>query len=225
MKLIKRALLALSFGLISVSATASITNPELDKDYHILSQPQQTDAPGKIEVTEFFFYGCPHCNLLDPLITAWVKKQGSAISFKRVHVDFGQGQQATQRLYFTLEAMGKLDQLHPLIFDAFHKEHQYLRTDLDVLNFISNHGIDRQKYLEMSKSFSIESKLRRAQSMQAAYKVDGVPAIFVDGHYMTSPSVITTAYPGMPELEGAKNDLLVLDALVLKAQQEHGLRK
>jgi thiol:disulfide interchange protein DsbA len=225
MKLIKQALLALSFGLIPLSASASITSPELDKEYFILSQPQQTDSPGKIEVTEFFFYGCPHCNLLDPLITEWVKKQGSAISFKRVHVDFGQGQQSTQRLYFTLEAMGKLEQMHALIFKAIHQDRQYLRTDLDVLNFVTSNGIDRQKYLEISKSFSIEAKLRRAKAMQEAYKIDGVPTLFVDGHYMTSPSVITNAYPGMPEAEGARSDLVVLDALVAKAQKDHGLKK
>jgi len=227
MHLIKKSLAALSFGLISVAALASITSPEVGKEYQILAQPQQTDSPGKIEVTEFFFYSCPHCNVLDPFITEWVKKQGTAISFKRVPVDFGQGQQPLQRMYFTLEAMGKLEELHARIFHAIHAERQFafLRTDQDLLNFAVKNGVDKDKYLEISKSFAIESKMRRAQSMQAAYKIDGVPTLFVDGHYMTSPSVVMNASPGMSEVDGAKNALLVLDALVLKAQKDHGAKK
>jgi thiol:disulfide interchange protein DsbA len=223
MHLIKNTLMALTFGLISYTALASVTNPENGKEYQVLAQPQQTDAQGKIEVTEFFFYSCPHCNVLDPFISEWVKKQGNAISFKRVPVDFGQGQQPLQRLYYTLEAMNKLDDLHARIFHAIHAEHQYqlLRTDVDLMNFVVKNGVDKTKYLETSKSFAVESKMRRAKSLQEAYKIDGVPTLFVDGHYMTSPSVVMNLNPGMTETDSAKAVLLVMDALVLKAQKDH----
>jgi thiol:disulfide interchange protein DsbA len=225
MQLIKKLLVALSLGLISIGAMASITSPEAGKEYQILAQPQQTDAPGKIEVTEFFFYSCPHCNLLDPYITAWAKKQGNAISFKRVHIDFGQGQQPLQRMYYTLETMGKLDELHARIFQAIHKERQFLRTDDDMINFVARNGVDKAKFVEVSHSFGVESKMRRAKSLQDAYKIEGVPTLFVDGHYMTSPSIVMNLNQGMPEADGAQAALQVMDFLVQKAQKDHGMKK
>ena len=225
MRLIKKLLVTLALGLVSFGALASLSNPENGKEYHVLAQPQQTDAPGKIEVTEFFFYACPHCNVLDPFITEWVKKQGNAISFKRVHVDFGQGQQPLQRMYYTLEAMDKVNELHARIFQAIHRDRIFLRTDQDILAFVTKNGVDKTKYLDISNSFTIESKMRRARSMQEAYKIDGVPTLFVDGHYMTSPGVVMNQNPGMGEADGAKGVLQVLDALVIKAQKDHGMKK
>ena len=227
MYLFKKSLVALFLGLISFAAMASTAAPENGKEFLILAQPQQTDSPGKIEVTEFFFYSCPHCNVLDPYITEWVKKQGNAISFKRVHIDFGQGQQPLQRMYYTLEAMGKLDELHAKIFHAIHAERQFaiMRSDVDLLNFVVKNGVDKTKYLEVSHSFAIESKMRRAKSMQDAYKIEGVPTLFVDGHYMTSPSVVMGVNPGMSEADGSVASLQVLDALVLRAQKDHASKK
>ncbi len=226
MQLIKKSLVALFFGAVSFAAFASITNPESGKEYQVLAQPQQTDAPaGKIEVTEFFAYWCPHCNTLDPLLTEWVKKQGNAISFKRVHIDFGQGQQPPQRMFYTLETMGKEDELHARIFKAIHQERQILRTDGDMLDFVIKNGVDKMKYLEISHSFGVETKMRRAKSLQDAYKIEGVPTLFVDGHYMTSPSTLMGVNPGMTEVDGAKAALQVMDALVLKAQKDHANKK
>jgi len=225
MHLIKKLLVALTFGIVSFGVLASTSNPEIGREFQVLAQPQQTDSPGKIEVTEFFFYACPHCNVLDPFITEWVKKQGNAISFKRIHVDFGQGQQPLQRLYYTLEAMDKLGELHARVFQAIHKDRVFLRTDQDILAFVTKNGVDKTKYLDISKSFAIESKMRRAKSLQEAYKIDGVPTLFVDGRYMTSPSVVMNQNPGMSEVDGSKAALQVLDALVAKAQKDHGLKK
>lgn len=225
MCLLKKSLMAVFFSLVSVAAFASVTNPENGKEYQVLAQPQQTDAPGKIEVTEFFFFSCPHCNVLDPVITEWAKKQGNAISFKRVHVDFGQGQQPLQRMFYTLEAMGKEEELHARIFKAIHADRQILRNDQDMLGFVTKNGVNQAKYLEISKSFAVESKMRRAKSLQEAYKVEGVPTLFVDGHYMTSPSTIMNLNPGMSETDGARGALQVLDVLVLKAQKDHGSKK
>lgn len=210
---------------ISVSAFASLTIPENGKEYQVLTQPQPTDTKGKIEVTEFFFYTCPHCNVLDPYITEWVKKQGNAISFKRIPVDFGQGQLPLRRMYYTLDVMGKLDELHGQIFKAIHKEHQFLRTDEDVLNFVTKNGVDKQKYLDVSKSFTVETKMLRAQKLQEEYGIDAVPVLFVDGRYKTSPGQIMGMNPGMSETAGAQAVLQVLSALVTKAKKDHEEKK
>jgi protein dithiol oxidoreductase (disulfide-forming) len=225
MHLIKKTLVTLFLSVVSMAALASLANPEAGKEYQILQQPQQTDSPGKVEITEFFYYSCPHCNALDPYITAWAKKQGNAISFKRVHVDFGQGQQPLQRMFYTLETMGKVDELHARIFQAIHKEHQFLRTDEDMVNFVVKNGIDKTKYVALCRSFGVEAKMRRAKSLQDAYKIEGVPTLFVDGKYMTSPSVVMNLNPGMTETDGAQAVLQVMDVLVLKSQKEHAAKK
>ena len=225
MQIIKSTAAALILACASVSAFASLTNPEVGKEYVVLAQPQQTDSVGKIEVTEFFFYRFPHCNVLDPLITEWVKKQGAAISFKRVPIAFDKSTEPLQRLFYTLEIMGKLEDLHSKIFRAIHTERVFMRTDQDMVNFVVKNGVDQLKYLEISKSFGVESKMARAKALAASYKIEFVPQVFVDGHYMTNPSQLQQAIPGTSELEGARNMLPVLDALVLKAQKEHGFKK
>ncbi|MCD6027648.1 MAG: thiol:disulfide interchange protein DsbA [Solimicrobium sp.] len=224
MKLLKHLnflkILVLSFlASICLSASASLTNPESGKEYQVLAQSQPTDSIGKVEVTEFFFYTCPHCNVIDPYITAWVKKQGSAISFKRIPVDFGPGQDVLKRMYFTLEAMGKLDELHARIFKAIHNDRQQLNTEKQILNFLKRNAIDEKKYLDVSASFGIANKMKRAQSMQADYKIDSVPTLFVDGRYMTSPALVIGANSTLTEAESAQGLLQVLDALVSKAEK------
>jgi thiol:disulfide interchange protein DsbA len=226
MELIKKLLATLVFSLVSITALASVTNPEEGKEYQALAQPQQTDSPaGTVEVTEFFFYSCPHCNALDPYITEWVKKQGNAISFKRVHVDFGQGQQPLQRMYYTLETMGKVEELHARIFQAIHQAHQYLRTDQDMMNFVVKNGVDKAKYIEISRSFAVEAKMRRTKALQEAYKIDGVPTLFVDGRYKTSPGMVMVLNPGMSEADSVTGALQVMSALVLKVQKERANKR
>jgi protein dithiol oxidoreductase (disulfide-forming) len=218
---VTKKLIALFLLGVSFSAFASFTNPENGKEYQTLERPQPTDAQGKVEVLEFFFYTCPHCNMLDPYITAWAKKQGNAIVFKRIPVDFGQGQQALQRMYYTLEAMGKLDEFHGRIFKAIHTDRIPMFTEQQVQNFLTKNGIDEKKYLDMSKSFGVATKITRAKALQAAYKIEAVPTIYVDGRYMTSPAQVISTNPKMTEQQSEMALMQVLDALVLRAAKEH----
>src|SRR5437870_788528 len=116
MRLIKHTLAALSLSLVAAAAFASPANPQNGVDYRTLDRAQQTDSGKKVEVTEFFWYSCPHCNALEPALEAWVKKQGDRIVFKRVPVMFREDFLPQQKLYYTLEAMGKLDELHQKVF-------------------------------------------------------------------------------------------------------------
>lgn len=225
MNLINKISLLILVASMSFSAQASLTKPESGKEYHVLSHPQPTDAKGKVEVTEFFFYTCPHCNVLDPYISAWAKKQGSAILFKRIPVDFGQGQAALTKMYYTLEALGKIEELHAKIFEAIHTKRRPMSTDQQVLNFVTENGVDKKKYEDMSKSFAIATKISRAKALQAAYKIDSMPTIYVDGRFMTSPSLVMSADPKMSEAQSAQGLMTVLDALVAKAEKEHKSKK
>jgi thiol:disulfide interchange protein DsbA len=229
MTLKKKFVVATFISLVTVCGTAfaSITNPEAGKEYKVLAQPQPTDSAGKIEIIEFFAYWCPHCNTLDPILADWVKKKAATISFKRVHISYYDNQQPFQRLFYTLEAIGKEEDVHGRIFKAIHVDRRPVRSDEDMERLVTDFGIDPKKYVETSKSFSIAAKITRAQAMQLAYKVNdvGVPTIFVDGKYMTSPGFIRDLNPPMNDEEGSRNMLPTLDYLVQKAQKEHASPK
>jgi protein dithiol oxidoreductase (disulfide-forming) len=215
----------ISLAAVSSSAQASLANPEDGKEYMTLAQAQPTDAKDKVEVTEFFFYTCPHCNMLDPYLTAWVKKQGHVISFKRIPVDFGQGQAVLTKLYYTLESMGKLEAMHAKIFEELHVKRRPLMRDDQVISFVTANGIDKKQFEETSKSFGVASKISRAKAAQEAYNVDSVPMIFVGGRYMTSPALVMGANKKMTEAQSEQALMKVLDALVIKVQKEQKLKK
>jgi protein dithiol oxidoreductase (disulfide-forming) len=161
--------------------------PEEGKDYLKLDKPVPVDAPpGKIEVIEFFWYSCPHCNHFEPTLNAWLKSRKPAdVAFRRVPVAFRDDFVPQQRLYYTLEAMGKLDELHDKVFDAIHREHLPTNREDSILAFAEKNGLDRKKFQDLYNSFGISAKARRATQLQDAYKVQGVPALGIAGRYYT----------------------------------------
>jgi thiol:disulfide interchange protein DsbA len=217
MRSLRFALVAAS--LIASTAFASPTNPQSGVEYVTLAQPQPTQTVGKkVEVIEFFMYHCPACNSLEPSIQQWVKKQGDNINFKRVHMPYKGANDPEAHLYLTLEAMGKLEDVHPKVFKAIHVD-RTLRpvNDEAVINWAAKNGIDRAKFLEVWNSFGVTTKLRRLPQVLNAYKVDGVPTIIVDGKYMTSPQVAGGASGASTMAQAQQATLQVLDALVAKA--------
>lgn len=220
MRLIRRMLMVVGFALLATGASASSGAPENGKEYKLLDRPQPTETGKKVEVIEFFGYFCPHCRAFDPYLADWVKKQGENIVFKRVHVNFHE-LVTQQKLYYALEAMGKIEELHGKVFDAYHVERNRLASDADVLGFVSKNGIDKQKFLDVYNSFSIQSKLSRTAQMQAAYHIDGVPTIAIDGRYITSPADVSAAMGGRNSQQAQLIETLkVMDSLVAKVQKE-----
>jgi thiol:disulfide interchange protein DsbA len=221
MRFIQQLLLALSLGFVAVAAGASPANPVNGVDYRTLDKPQQTDSGKKIEVTEFFWYACPHCNAFEPALEDWVKKQGDNIVFKRVPIAFRESFIPQQKLYYTLEAMGKTEELHKKVFHAIHVERQSLDTDAAIADFIEKQGIDKKKFLDLYNSFGVQTKVRRAAQLQEAYKVDGVPLVAIDGRYLTSPSIAGAGLGRQPEPALQSAALQVMDWLVAKAGKDH----
>lgn len=217
MRLMRNWLAILGFGLIAASAAASPAAPVAGTDYRVLDKPQQTAAGKKVEVTEFFWYACPHCNALEPALEAWVKKQGDKISFKRVPVAFRDSFVPQQRLYYALEAIGKLDQLHGKVFQAIHGERQQLENDAAVLAFVTKQGVDAKQFQDAYNSFGVQTKVQRATQLQALYRVDGVPMIAIDGRYVTSPSIVGAGLGNRPESILHDATLQVMDWLVAKS--------
>jgi protein dithiol oxidoreductase (disulfide-forming) len=213
------ALLGLAAGLAGVSASAA--DPQQGAQYLVLPSQQPTDTGKKIEVIEFFAYYCPHCYAFEPALEAWVKKQGDDIVFKRVHIQGGAGVLPQQRLFYTLDAMGLLNQYHQKVFDAMHQQHLRLSSDEQVFDWVAQNGIDRAKFIDTYRSFGIQARLRRAATMMDAYGVDRWPLVVVDGRYITSPSHAGAGAPeGTTEAQQQQQALQVMDFLVAKAKAD-----
>ncbi len=214
---------SLRFALIAATlaastAFASPTAPVNGVDYTTLSAPQPVQATGKkVEVIEFFMYHCPACNALEPALNQWVKKQGDNIVMRRVHLPFQGPADPEAHLFLTLEAMGKLEEYHGRVFQAVHVQRQRLVKDDAIIEWAVKNGLDRAKFMETWNSFGVTTKLRRLQSITAAYKVSGTPTIIIDGKYVVSPSQVSEAnnIRGMDEAMQATTQ--VMDALVKKA--------
>jgi thiol:disulfide interchange protein DsbA len=145
------------------------------------------NAPaGKIEVIEFFWYGCPHCNAFEPTLDAWAKKLPADVAFRRVPVAFREIYAGQQQLFYALEAMDKVDALHRKVFYAVHSERQRLERPEEIAAFVEKNGIDRAKFTEVFNSFSVQTKAKQATRLAEAYKIDGVPAMGIHGRFFTS---------------------------------------
>jgi len=177
-------------GVAAVQGLQAQGGPVEGVHYVKLSQPAPVSAPtGKIEVLEFFWYGCPHCNALEPALEAWIKRLFVDVAFRRVPVAFSATHESHQRMYYALEAMGQLDAMHRRIFAAIHTQQQRLDREADQVAFLKAQGVDEAKFLEMTKSFSVQTKMRQAKQLSSAYKIDGVPAFGVAGRFYTAGSL------------------------------------
>lgn len=179
----------LSFGLMASAAHASPDAPKAGTDYTVLSPAQPVSVPaGKIEVTEFFWYGCPHCFAFEPLVEKWAKSKGDDVVFKRVPVAFRPDFQPHSLMYHTLVALGKAEQLTPLVFNEIHVKKDYLLTPQAQAAFFAKNGIDSKTYLATYNSFSVQSSLQKDTQMLNDYQIDGVPTVVIQGKYVTSPA-------------------------------------
>lgn len=188
----KRRDFSLACGLTlssGVWAQAAGKPPQAGEEYMVLDKQAPVEAPaGKIEVVEFFWYSCPHCNAFEPTFEAWLKRVPKDVVVRRVPVAFRDNFVPQQRLYYVLEAMGLLDKLHAKVFQAIHVERQRLDSVDAIADWMSKQGSDKAKFVEQYNSFSIASKASRAVQLQNAYKVEGVPALGIGGRYYTDGS-------------------------------------
>ena len=171
-------------------AQVQVKKPQPGTDYHVLDARAPVDAPkGKIEIVEFFWYSCSHCNQFEPTLDAWVRKLPKDVAFKRVHVSFRADFVPQQRLFGTLEAMGLLDKLHAKVFAAIHVEKLKLDKGESIAEWVAKQGVDKAKFLEQYNSFAVVTKANKSTQLQNAYKVEGVPALGVAGRFYTDGSL------------------------------------
>ena len=203
MRLIKQLFMVLAL----LCATHAFAEPEAGKDYQMLNPPQPTQNRNKIEVLEFFFYGCTHCNKLNPLIGAWEKKLPKDVEFIYVPAVFNPTWEVSARTFYALEALGQRAQLHDELFNAWDANVE-LVDEASTTDFLAKHGVDRKKFADAYNSFSMQSKVVRAKQMGQTYGIRGTPTLIVDGKYAIS---------GLHPAE----TMQVLNALIDKARKEH----
>ncbi len=171
------------FFLITFFST--LANAETS-GYEKISPPQPTQNPDKIEVIEFFWYGCPHCYSFEPSLSEWLKNKPENVEFIRQPAVFSKLWGDHAKAYFTAEALGVVDKTHADFFDAIQNKKQALRTEDQLAVFFKNHGVDETEFRNTYHSFLVDAKLRQAQSMAARYGITGVPAIIINGKYKTN---------------------------------------
>ena len=171
-------------------AQAQMKKPTAGTEYQVLETRAPVEAPaGKLEVVEFFWYSCPHCNAFEPTLDGWVKKLPKDVAFRRIPIAFQEGFVPQQRLYFTLEAMGLVEKLHAKVFAAIHVEKLNLTKGDSITEWVAKQGVDAAKFVAQYNSFSVVTKANRASQLQNAYKIEGVPALGVVGRFYTDGSM------------------------------------
>ena len=198
--LLSAAVLSLA---ISFSGLSGAQSPKIEEgfDYRILPTPQPLESKGKVEVIEFFWYGCPHCYDFEPELNAWLKRQPKDVIFRKVPVAFRDDFMPHSQLFYALEAMGKGDALNDKVMYAMHKENKRLMTENEIADWAASQGIDRNAFLATYRSFTVVSKARAARQMADAYRIDGVPTIVMQGRYVTSPSIAGTKAKAISVME------------------------
>ena len=180
------------------------------KNYERLKNPQPVETGKKIEVIEFFSYGCPHCAALEPYLDAWLAKQPPDVAFRRVPVMFQQRWIALAKIYYTLDALGVENKLSPDVFKAIHGAGTPLWDTKPFLDWAASKGLDRKKVEEVFTSFAVDGKVKRAMQLAQQYQIQAVPTVVVDGKFVTSSDRVGT-HANLPA---------ALDELVAKARAE-----
>lgn len=172
-------------AVIALGAAVALPAFAQNAPYTPIMPAQPTEDAGKIEVIEFFSYGCPHCAEFNPLLTGWVAKQQGDVVIRKVPITFGRAAWANiAKLYYTLEVTGDLHRLESEVFKAIHVERQNLFEEKALAEWAVKKGVDAKKFAETFNSFGVMSKVKRGDQMAQAYKITGVPALAVEGKYL-----------------------------------------
>lgn len=175
------AAFTVGFLTVSVPAQAQLV---AGRDYTVIEPAQPTDNPSTIEVVEFFSYACPHCNDLNPMIHKWAAKLPPDVVFKRVPVSFNPFYELMARLFYSLETTGDLARLDEPLFNALHVKGLKLINEKSITEWVTSQGVDALKFGEAWRSFNVNSKTKRADQMARNFRIQGVPAVAVDGRYL-----------------------------------------
>ncbi|MDP3540138.1 MAG: thiol:disulfide interchange protein DsbA/DsbL [Azonexus sp.] len=212
MKFSRRIFLGVATGAALAVAMPSIAQT-VGKDYTLISPAQPGEDASKIEVLEFFSYGCPHCAEFNPVLAAWMAKLPADVVVRKVPITFGRAAWATiAKLYYTLEITGDAARLESEVFKAIHNERVNLFDERTATEWAVKKGVDAKKFADTFNSFGVNSKVKRGDQLGQAYKISGVPALSVDGKYLVGG-------------QDFNSQLAIADKLIAKARSEKSGKK
>ncbi len=209
-----KKLLILIICVFSSIAIANAKQYDEGIDYARIEQ-QPTHTGKKIEVIEFFWYGCPHCYHFEPYISKWNKTKPANVEFVRIPAVFRPGWKVQARAYYALQQMGVLESIHDKIFDEIHKNKNPLNTVNSIADFVAKQGVNRAEFLQQYNSFVVDERVRKAIKELAAYKISGVPTVIVNGKYKLNGRMAGTY----------ENLIKILNYLIKKESAKTGANK
>lgn len=199
-----RAVKALCFCVLA--CWAPLTNSEgaprarANVDYRLI-EPQPVRSDGRIEVIDFFWYGCPHCYNFQPALEEWIKRMPPDVTLRRVPVILRDSWAPHARIYYTLEALGELERLHQQVYHSYHVQELHMSKPEVMVQWAARHGIARQSWIEAYNSAEVAQKVERAKDITSDYNVQGTPSLVVDGRYLTSPAMARSERRMIPILD------------------------
>jgi protein dithiol oxidoreductase (disulfide-forming) len=209
MPLTRRRFHRLLLGALGAALAPTVATADLleGRDWRPVTQARPGAVPGKIEVLEFFSYGCPHCADVNPLIKPWAGLLPGDVAFRRVPVSFGRAAWANlARLYFALELTGDLGRLDEAVFTAVARERRNLYTDKAILGWLQDRGVDTTAFAAMFRSFAVETQVAQSDALVRDFKIDAVPTLVVDGRYV----VLAREAKGFPEILATADGLIAM---------------
>ena len=198
------------------------------RDYTVINPAQSTDSGKKIEVVEFFWYGCPHCYHLEPALKAWLKRKPADVEFRPVPGTFGApGWEPLTRTFYALDAMGLTAKYHDALFAAIHeekdgaKQRAMVNDSKAIADWLATKGVDKQKFLDAYNSFAVNNRTKRSEDMTRSYDVPGTPAFAIEGKYLVSPSNFSNSDNPV----NYDRFFRAVDQLIAQARKEHAGKK
>jgi thiol:disulfide interchange protein DsbA len=191
-------------AVLAPAASVTLAQPKEPvalRDYRDVKPAQPVDTGNKIEVLEFFQYSCPHCASFDPDLTEWRRKMPADVEYRRLPVAFNAATTNHTKIYYTLLQLNKVDELHRKVFAAYHGQRAKLLDPNEIADFMAANGIDRKLWLDTFNSFAIATQTNRAVQVWNAYKLDGTPAVAIDGKWMTAPSMVGSRAGTLPVMD------------------------
>ena len=190
------------------------------KDYQLINPAQPTSSGAKVEVIEFFYYGCPGCNSLQTPLKAWLKNKPVDVEFRRAPVVFQDAWLPLTTAYYAFDAMGVVDKLHYELFSAIHEQRVLsdkglLRDQKPLFDWVAKQGVDRQKFVDVYNSFGVRSRTNRSIELPGNYHVTSTPTLVVDGRYLTTPAMVGSY----------ERFFQVLDQVIAMARKERAAKK
>jgi protein dithiol oxidoreductase (disulfide-forming) len=230
MKLFKYTVHAAALLMLIASATGWAQQAlVVGRDYTLLSPAQPTDSGKKIEVIEFFWYGCPHCYHLEPSLNAWLKRKPADVEFRPVPGTFGAPTwEPLTRTYYALDAMGLATKYHDALFAAIHeekdaaKQRALVNDARSIADWLAAKGVDKQKFMDTYNSFAVNGRVKRSEDMTRNYDVPGTPAMAIDGKYLVSPSNFSSKDNSSISYE---RFFSAVDQLIAQARKERAGKK